>query len=251
MIKNLKSFFTKATSAIVFTAATCLCEPAQATTTQVEVLACIEIDCSEIPANATVMHNMTSCVDEEASYKCYREKEKPNGISITVYHKVASCTSCPDYATTVEKVYTECPTMFPALTYTQCGCGDKCDSCNTGTGDWIGSGTYCDILSEICPEATPIAGYEGQGIKTCGLQTQCTCTRRSNYRCAKGYYGSSVQCNKTTSRPYCSGCTTCGTNATTAAAGASTIVQCYIPANVNITDDTGTYHFKADCQYSM
>lgn len=251
MIKNLKSFFTKATSAIVFTAATCLCEPAQAITSQLASV-CKEMDCANIPTGVTVMTNTTSCIDQQASYKCYSETENKNGISITVYHKVASCTSCPAYATTVEKQYSGCETVFPAVTYTECGCGTKCDSCNTGTGDWIGSsGTYCDPLSEICPEATPTAGYEGQGIKTCSLTTQCTCTRKSNYRCAKGYYGSSAQCTRQTVGSYCSGCTTCGTNATTAAAGASTIVQCYIPANVNITDDTGTYHFKADCQYSM
>ena len=112
------------------------------------------------------------------------------------------------------------------------GCfNNKCEPCkscsNCQTTDWSSYTT----------------GYQFRIYKWCSCSGECGA--QNNYRCAPGYYGSSS--NGT------SGCTRCpqlGSRYGSSPAGSLNITACYIPENINVNEDSGTYVFVSDCNYS-
>ena len=105
------------------------------------------------------------------------------------------------------------------VSYYTCGCTNGCS-----TTAWTAKST----------------GYEARDY--CNT-TNCTTTKE--YRCARGYYGTST--NGT------SGCTRCpasgGIYGTTAAAGSTVITSCYIPSGNTFSDSTGSGTYTGNCYY--
>lgn len=102
--------------------------------------------------------------------------------------------------------------------YTECVCENNC----VDTA-WTAAGT----------------GYESAVV--CGS----TCNTATQYRCAKGYYGSPTSNT--------SGCTRCpasgGTYGTTASAGSTSITSCYLPSGSTFSDSTGSGTVEGNCYW--
>lgn len=117
-------------------------------------------------------------------------------------------------------------------TSTMYGCvQNKCQQCKSCSNcDTTGWNAYA-------------AGYQYQITKWCSCAGECNSA--VNYRCASGYYGVSYDGD--------SGCTRCpqsGSRYGSSAAGSVNITACYIPENINVTEDSGTYVYVSDCHYS-
>ena len=92
------------------------------------------------------------------------------------------------------------------------------------------------------------AGYQYRTIRSC--TDNITCSSRTEYRCASGYYGTSS--NGTT------GCNHCpeqkwSDNVSTAAtsnAGSTVITDCYLQSGTSGFDSTGDFIYTSNCHYS-
>ncbi|MDE5616010.1 MAG: hypothetical protein K2I81_04235 [Alphaproteobacteria bacterium] len=104
------------------------------------------------------------------------------------------------------------------------GIYQKCKSCSGSSGAW---GTHS-------------TGYEKRSVTTCSCDG--TKSTRIEYRCAKGYFGTST--NGT------SGCSQCFPPATTSSAGKTQGTDCYIPAGTNMSDSSGIFTCSTDTYYS-
>lgn len=100
-------------------------------------------------------------------------------------------------------------------------CSSGCTNCNTTS--WGANGT----------------GYETRTVATCDT-TFCECSKKNEYRCASGYYGSTT--NGT------SGCSPCPTPGTSAA-GAAVQTSCYIASGNTFSDTTGYGTYTGNCYY--
>lgn len=146
-------------------------------------------------------------------------------------NSVKSCTSCQSGYTITSKNITDCGTTYNYKT-----CLINCSSnCGDNTTDW----------------STHSRGYETRVYEYCSSAT--TCRKTTQYRCAAGYYGSSLDGT--------SGCTACpdrilGATTTPATGGAGVvnrtfISDCHFPPNKNINDLLeGTYQYTEPCYYS-
>lgn len=152
--------------------------------------------------------------------------------------KVQSCTSCPSGQTTITTTY-----MNKCIYY-------KCGYPSVVTpGIQPGGGVQhsCSLESCACDKwdwrATGIAGYQSRQTYTCDESTDCKCVYNTEYRCAKGYYGTATSGT--------SGCTRCpavnGVSGTTASAGTTSKSGCHIPTTQTMTDSIGTYKFSTQC----
>lgn len=107
------------------------------------------------------------------------------------------------------------------------GVYQKCKSCSGSTGAWGAHNT----------------GYEKRSVTACNCDG--TKSTRTEYRCAKGWFGSST--NGT------SGCTRCpssgGVYGTTDAAGSDAITKCYLPVETSMSDSTGTFTCSGKSYY--
>jgi len=152
---------------------------------------------------------------------------------------IASCYKCKDGYKQVTKTDTVGPCS--AAEYITCaedtggstGGGDT-GSCENGTctannDKWISAGN----------------GYEANPVHAC-FGSECK-LMGTNYRCAAGYWGSST--NGTSGCDECPGLDSYHPGKSNPGNNTN-ITDCYIPKNINITDDTGTYHFTSDCKYS-
>lgn len=83
-------------------------------------------------------------------------------------------------------------------------------------------------------------GYEQQ-IETTTENETCISVNKT-YRCAAGYYGTTT--NGT------SGCTKCPTPGTSNTGTNTSMTQCYIPADTEMSDSSGTYIYTKNCYYS-
>ncbi|MDW2958441.1 MAG: hypothetical protein R8M37_01355 [Alphaproteobacteria bacterium] len=71
----------------------------------------------------------------------------------------------------------------------------------------------------------------------------CSCLIEDyEYYCDQDYYGTPTNGS--------SGCTPCPEEGLTEYFAAESITECYLPANTNYTDATGTYIFTDDCFHS-
>ena len=133
------------------------------------------------------------------------------------------CASCSGLQTLEETTVT---VLSQTITYNKCvlsgGISADCSTCVSA--DWAAYST----------------GYESKVSATCNSRTGA-CTRKTSYRCAAGYYGSST--NGT------SGCAKCPSPGTTDA-GATSITECCIPSGTTGSDTTGTYTYTSQCCYS-
>ena len=78
---------------------------------------------------------------------------------------------------------------------------------------------------------------------TLNCYVTCSCLIDDyEYYCEKNYWGTPTNGS--------SGCTACPGGGLTESVAAESITECYLPANTNYEDSTGTYIFTDDCFYS-
>lgn len=126
----------------------------------------------------------------------------------------------------------------------------------------------CDALCEECLPPfqinswTPVdnnPGYKSKKTTICNEETNCECQVHATYGCADGYYGTNPSCIIGWS---CRGCTKCpslgdveGKTAVLLSSispgGGETITDCFISANTELKDSTGTYVFESKCNYKQ
>ena len=110
-------------------------------------------------------------------------------------------------------------------------------------GSYCPDGTYCPYK---CPGCTNInwtsssTGYESRLRPTCDIYSG-NCNKTTEYRCAAGYYGNTLNGN--------SGCSACPRGGTSPA-GSKSITSCYLPNGTSGTDSTGSYVYTSDCYYN-
>ena len=134
----------------------------------------------------------------------------------------------------------------PCVRNNQCMDGFYCQMISSNQGictpypDCSNGCTDCESTSWSAHST----GYEKRTTATCNTTT-CVCSKKTEYRCTAGYYGTST--NGT------SGCTKCpssdGISGTTTA-GAKNITSCNLPAGAIGSDTTGTLTYTKDCYYS-
>lgn len=71
----------------------------------------------------------------------------------------------------------------------------------------------------------------------------CTSTSSTQYGCATNFYTTATSPSASMT---CSACPSSGKSAI----GNTTITGCYIPANTDLTDTSGTYKYTSNCYYS-
>lgn len=116
-------------------------------------------------------------------------------------------------------------------------CREKCASC-MGTPTLV----YCTDFG-----CNPTYIWEASGIGYEVLRGYCEdgnmCSQLTFlYRCAAGYYGSPTSS--------LSGCTECPSPGTSVAGSNTSKTDCYIPANTQLTDSSGTFTYTTNCYYS-
>ncbi len=109
-------------------------------------------------------------------------------------------------------------------------CVDVC-SCNMTPGSWQTAGNH--VVRRMKYSQSP------------GLY-KCTVSGSYEYGCSSGYYvytgaGASI---------VCADCPSFGGISGTNAEGTTDITTCYIPANRDGTDSTGTFNFSSACYYT-
>lgn len=138
-----------------------------------------------------------------------------------------SGSSCYETTDCRDGFYCDLSHSFPGICTPYPDCSSGCPDCETSS--WSNHST----------------GYQKRTVANCNTLT-CICSKKTEYRCAEGYYGSST--NGT------SGCIKCPSLdgiSGNSASGTQTITNCYIPANTNLSDSAGTYVFTpSNCYYS-
>ena len=136
---------------------------------------------------------------------------------------IFSCTSC-DAGYELTQQAASVPGCSNEISFNVCrkSCDGTCSDCTTSA--WTAGNT----------------GYQKRTYASCNTAT-CVCTKRTQYRCAAGYYGTSS--NGT------SGCTRCPSNGSSTA-GATAITSCYLPSGTTGSDSTGSYTYTSNCYYS-
>ena len=130
----------------------------------------------------------------------------------------------------------------------------------------------CDALCEECLPPfqivswTPVdnnPGYKSRTTTICNEETNCECENHVTYGCADGYYGTNPSCPLIVNVGIsCRGCTKCpslgdveGKTAwllsSFSPGGGETITDCFISANTELKDSTGTYVFESKCNYKQ
>ena len=128
--------------------------------------------------------------------------------------------------------------------------------------DCDGTCDGCSVRPHLSYEnLTADPGYAMANPQVCNTET-CMCVPTWHFSCADGYYGT-ASCNNAANLDgtrNCTGCTKCptldGVDAFTqlnpfVAPGGSSITSCFIKANIELTDSTGTYVFESKCNYKQ
>ncbi len=136
---------------------------------------------------------------------------------------IFSCTSC-DAGYELTQQAASVPGCSNEISFNVCrkSCDGTCSDCTTSA--WTAGNT----------------GYQKRTYASCNTAT-CVCTKRTQYQCAAGYYGTSS--NGT------SGCSRCPSNGSSTA-GATAITSCYLPSGTTGSDSTGSYTYTSNCYYS-
>ncbi len=161
-----------------------------------------------------------NCATPSSSPTCFQNSNNSSsGI------KIYSCSKCiTGYDLTYDTtgISTTCGNAHT----TKCTKCTGCSNCNS-TG-WASDGT----------------GYESRIVRTCSCNT---CTSSTQYRCARGYYG--------TPAGNTSGCNRCpasgGVYGTTDSAGSTDVTKCYLPTDTAFSDGTGSGTYTGKCFFSV
>lgn len=105
-------------------------------------------------------------------------------------------------------------------------------SCKTSTGSWQTAGA--NVKRRLKVTASTSGSYS------------CSGSSSYEYGCAAGYYQTGASGGTIT----CSECPSLGTLKGTSAEGSTDITACYLPANKDGTDNTGTFQFTSNCYYT-
>ncbi len=172
----------------------------------------------------------TTTVPNGALNNCNSVKPQYYGVSESGMSKynVTTCDTCkPGWKLGENKTLQLSPSC--TVQYRLCDVSN-CVSCSNCTSDASWS--------------TVRKGYEKKVIRTCNCDG--TCSVSTQYRCAPGYYGNSI--NGT------SGCTACPSEPSsiygTSTAGSTSITSCYIPTGTFTTDSKGTFAYRSNCYYT-
>lgn len=196
---------------------------------------CSFFECpSDMPANSSY-YMIPNCAEatwacaktiNDTSYKTYSQKN---------FAYVTSCTKCKGKGT-----------LTPRVSLSNTYYGDKTKVCTyiLNSSDQTNIANAVRVCS--CPACTNCTsdawvafgtGYEKQIFRTC----ECgECKVSTKYRCAAGYYGTSIN--------GASGCSKCPDNGTSNA-GATLKTGCYLPSGTNINDTVGQYTLTENCSY--
>lgn len=117
----------------------------------------------------------------------------------------------------------------------------------TSSGSSGGDGDDCDGTCADCASTDwtmDVIGKQVRTTATCNTLT-CKCTKKTEYRCAAGYYGNAL--NQLDGTSGCTKCPSLGTRMGQSAAGTTAITGCYVTGG---SDTTGTFQFTSNCYYS-
>ncbi len=180
-----------------------------------------------------------------AGEMCATTTKKCYGNSNTA---VVSCATCPDgymLTSATEELQPVGETGTCTVRYSSCvkeatitpdpGCDGTCDDCeNTDWENYYGSG-FPKLL-----------GYQRKVMAACNIRT-CVCTKTYFYRCADGYYGSTL--NGTSGCSQCPGDSSASSLITgnSIAGSNGVITQCFVEKG---DDSTGSYVYTSECYYT-
>lgn len=100
--------------------------------------------------------------------------------------------------------------------------------------------------------------FSRQVNQECGETTySCVCNDKygqlatsAEVVCDTGYYGTPTYTYTERYGDYFAGCYPCPSSGTTAAPGATSITECYIPSGNTFADDSGSGEYSGDCYYT-
>lgn len=169
-------------------------------------------------SNVSLTNPTTGCAQSNNTITC-------NGI------KYYDCTQCEDGYTLGSATVTDPLNSSKTYTYGNC------------TKDFSGNPIPTQECPDECPSTTEWTETTRFREAIC---VGSLLARSCSYRCIQGYYMGELGCVRCPS----SG----GVYGTTAAAGATSITECYMPAGTTLpfSDDagSGTSTFTSDCYYS-
>jgi len=184
--------------------------------------ACVQVSCTSSPPTQSPV---AGC-ENGGEWLCF---QNPDGTS----SKVAMIPFCRTCQTGYNRVPLSnvgvffqdinCSPPFEIMT-----CQSNCTGCtNCNSTDW----------------ANTMNGVQAKVTSTCNCNT---CNSTPAFRCQTGYYGTPTNAT--------SGCARCpkmgDTYGTTTGPGKTSITDCQFPANITLTDETGTYKFTSPCAYT-
>ena len=135
---------------------------------------------------------------------------------------ITRCTACnPGYTLVQTTLGVTCKNLLHNLPFFTCVQTCTSSNCKSDTS-WSTLDTgYQQMVTRLCTDDT-------------------TCTEKYQYRCAAGYYGSSLD--------GVSGCTICPGDGTSVA-GSTSKNNCYIPSGYQGSDSGGTYKYTSNCYW--
>lgn len=171
----------------------------------------------------------SGCIEpgEFLSGNCDTEENLYYGVSESSVQKalysIKNCTVCESGY----KRVTQSIQLSPSCTVSYYSCEEDCSAGCSGctSTDWAALRT----------------GYQSRTVATCSCTT---CIKKTEYRCASGFYGTST--NGT------SGCTQCpsdGTIVGTSAAGSTERTSCYIAAGTTFSESEGDGLYSGTSYY--
>ena len=181
-----------------------------------------------------------SCLNKNCAWSC---------SSCESGYKLEAHTFQPDGCSNSKTVYSCVKESSGGGTDPEPDCDGTCDGCSV----FPTFSPYENISTD--------PGYAMSTTSTCNTQT-CNCENKTSFSCADGYYGT-ASCDLFAlvgSSRNCTGCTKCptlgGADAFTqwfsiGAPGGSSITDCFIKANIELNDSTGTYVFESRCNYKQ
>lgn len=190
--------------------------------------------------------NSNTCA--ETTHVCLNKNCARGCSSCVSGYKLEAHTFQPDGCSNSRTVYSCVKESSGGGTDPEPECDGTCDGCSVRPH-----------LSYENLTADP--GYAMANPQVCNTET-CMCEPTWHFSCADGYYGT-ASCNSFTDlegNRNCTGCTKCptldGVDAFTqlfsfVAPGGSSITDCFIKANIELNDSTGTYVFESKCNYKQ
>lgn len=186
-----------------------------------------------------------TCISE---YNCYDSIPGTADYGGSLRGAGLLCDAAGDGSSTCSCEFDGNTTEYPMY----CEVSDNCYSGYVCDGHW-----ECVLADDdTCPPgewelfSEYDEGYQKRELQTYGKYGTCTPNGTYELRCNDGYWGTAEQPEDEDP----TGCTMCppfGGALANSTAGANTdITSCYMPANTQIKDETGTFIYTSDCFYS-